>query len=137
MSQLELISNPRLLLALPAVSFLIADDIETARYRAMADDYRRACASRPGMKHCTIAFMVGAKAFGISAAALLSDDKKRGLCADRQKLMAFSRIVSVGTPVVNPWKGIGRAFMRHHATVIHATHKYGAQIAAAIQEAAT
>lgn len=132
--QFDIEPTTRRLPGFPA-PYLIVSDSESVRYREMRAEYRRACERRPFLNHCVIAFMVGAKAFEIPVDLLQSQLKTREIAEPRHKLMAFCRVVSVGTPTLNSFKGIARAFHRHHATVIHANHKYGGQIAEAIQGA--
>jgi chromosomal replication initiation ATPase DnaA len=108
-------------------------DIEEECFRTMATKYWETCATRRGFDRCQIALRVGAKGLDISIDSLHERRRCKALVEPRQKLMAFSRIVSLETDIVNSWKGIGRAFKRDHATVIHATHKYGDQISSALR----
>ena len=115
-------------------AFDTEENCDLAVYRYLADEYRQACGDRPYDSHAHIALQIGARVFNVPVSALRS--AKRGeqqLCETRQQLMAFTRIVSVAHPQPNSWKSIGRAFNRHHATVIHATHKHGDIIAKALQ----
>ena len=107
-------------------------DIE--RYNEMREDYLERCVKLPTMNRCQIALLVCSYQFEIPVEHLTAPGRGRPELAEiRQKMMAFSRVVSLGTPRLNTWKGIGRAFQRRHSTVIHATQKYGAQIAAALE----
>ncbi len=117
-----------------AVLIPTLQDIE--RYCEMREDYLERCVKLPAMNRCQIALLVCAYGFEIPIEHLTAPGRgTHDMAETRQKLMAFSRIVSLGTPKLNTWKGIGRAFMRRHSTVIHATQKYGAQIAAALEVA--
>lgn len=116
--------------------FCLSSDDEIARYATMREDYLRRCLADPVRNRCTIALCVGAHAFGIPIPVLQAarDQMQPRLIEDRLKLMAFSRIISLGTlKPANSWKGIARAFHRQHPAVMNATHKYGAQIAAALE----
>jgi len=111
-------------------------DEEIERYGKMRDDYVRTCKAEPFINRCALALSIGARSFGVSIADLQAarDQLKPLLTENRQKLMAFSRIVSVATAKrPNSWKGIAKTFNRKHPTVINATQKYGAQIAAALE----
>ena len=122
--------------ATPLFGMYLPTDDEIARYGTMRDDYARRCKEEPFINRCALALCIGARTFGISIPELQAarDQLKPRLTEDRQKLMAFSRIVSVGMAKrPNSWKGIAKAFNRKHPTVINATQKYGAQIAAALE----
>lgn len=120
-----------------AAVYYAAPDNDMDRYRQMAVEYRQVCTKRPFVKRCDLAFMIGARQFSVNPNDLRRSERGGGrptwLVETRQKLMAFARIVSEGeSGPPNSWKGIGRTFNRHHASVIHAAHKYGAEIAAII-----
>ncbi len=112
------------------------DDLDFERYRAMARDYHLTCSKRPFVKRCDLAFMIGARQFHVAPDDLRQCEPGGGrmtpLVETRQKLMAFARIVSERDDIVNSWKKIGKVFNRSHSTVIHAAHKYGEVIAAAL-----
>lgn len=115
-----------------AVLIPTLQDIE--RYCEMREDYLERCSKLPTMSRYQVALMVCAYGFDMPLKELWAHDRKStDLVEIRQKMMAFSRIVSLGTPKLNTWKGIGQAFKRRHSTVIHATQKFGAQIAAALE----
>jgi hypothetical protein len=122
--------------ATPLFGIYLPTDEEIARYGTMRDDYLRKCKAEPFINRCALALSIGARTFGISIPELQAarDQMKPRLTEDRQRLMAFSRIVSFGAAKrPNSWKGIAKAFHRKHPTVINATQKYGAQIAAALE----
>ncbi len=115
--------------------YLPTDD-EIARYGTMRDDYRRRCMAERFSNRCLLAFAIGARAFRLPADQLQAafDKANPRLTEDRQRLMAFSRLVGAAydkTP--NSWRGVARAFHREPSAVVFATHKYGAQIAAAME----
>lgn len=109
-------------------------DEEIARYGRMRDRYVRRLAAAPFSNRYTLALSIGAEEFSIPIPVLQAarDQRQPHLAEDRQRLMAFSRVVSLGRQL-NTWKGIARSFCRQHPTVINATQKYGAQIAAALE----
>ena len=113
--------------------YLPTDD-EIIRFGTMRDDYVRKCKAEPFTNRCAVALYIGARAFNIPVPVLQAprDQMQPRLTDDRQRLMAFSRVVSFGRPL-NSWKGIARAFHRQHPTVMNATQKYGAKIAAALE----
>lgn len=135
---------------LPGTFYLPTED-EIEKYGTMRDEYIRKCRVEPANNRCKVALAVGSRVFGVpipmlQAArdcgadllyALAADEARQrqtSLTETRQKLMAFSRVVSIGRQKEpNSWKAIGRAFNRSHCTVIHATQKYGGQIAAALE----
>lgn len=120
----------------PLFGIFLPTDEEITRYGTMRDDYRRKCKAEPFSNRCLMALCIGARAFGIAVPQLQAarDRTRPRLDEDRQRLMAFSRVVSMGEPkTLNTWKGIARAFHRQHPAAITATHKYGAQIAAAME----
>lgn len=111
-------------------------DEEIDRFCTMRDDYARKCKAEPFTSRCVIALSVGSRAFRIPIPLLQSarDQRQPQLVEDRQKLMAFSRVISLLHPQTpNTWKGIARAFNRKHPCVINAAHKFGAKIAAAME----
>lgn len=114
--------------------YLPTDD-EVRRYGAMRQDYERRYRSFPAANRSVMAIAVGARAFGLSVVDVQAERNQRqpDISHKRQCLMAFARVVSVGSPIPNSWASIARAVNRSHAAVIHATHKYGAQIAAAME----
>jgi hypothetical protein len=120
-----------------AVPLYLPHDEDMALFRQMRSDYVRRCSAGPFTNRCALAISVGADAFGIPIPLLQAprDRTKPGLTVDRLKLMAFCRVVSFCVPDrPNTWKGIARVFHRRHPTIIHATQKYGAQIAAAMEK---
>jgi Bacterial dnaA protein helix-turn-helix len=109
-----------------------------ARFRDMEAQYLNLITR--GWNRCDIAFAVGVRefrrdiemAFRVRKAPEMDVSAKlRSPCRDselaeiRQQLMAFARVVSFETDVVNSWNGIGRVFHRDHATVVYAVKKYG------------
>lgn len=119
-------------IAANAVLIPSLQDIE--RYCEMRDDYFERCLKLPTMNRYQLVLIVCAYGFDLPIEHLTAHDRGRTeLVEIRQKMMAFSRVVSLGTPKLNTWKGIGRAFKRRHSTVIHATQKYGPEIAAALE----
>jgi hypothetical protein len=119
-------------------SLYLPTDDEIALFCGMRDEYARRCRAEPFTNRCSIAMVVGARAFSIPPTVLKAtrDQKQPGLVESRQMLMAFSRIVSLQVhpeTAPNPWKGIARVFCRTHPCVMHATHKFGQKIAAAME----
>lgn len=109
---------------------------EIELYGTMRDDYVSKGKAEPFTNRCALALCVGSRAFNIPIPKLqaVRDQRNPGLTENRQKLMAFSRIVSVGIERrPNSWKGIAKMFHRKHPAVINATQKYGMQIAAALE----
>lgn len=126
------------LMMIEAVPLVVAllDEVEAAVFRQMAQDYHQACRQRPLDSRTLLALRIGARQFAVKPEALRRPERGGGrpthLVETRQKLMAFTRVVSLHSDAVNEWKKIGLAFNRSHATVIHAAHKYGGQITAAL-----
>lgn len=114
--------------------YLPTDD-EVRQYGAMREDYERRCRANPAANRSAMAVGVAARAFGLSVTDVQADRDQRqpDISHKRQCLMAFARVVSISAPHRNSWASIARAVNRSHAAVIHATHKYGAQIAAAME----
>jgi chromosomal replication initiation ATPase DnaA len=103
-------------------------------YRQMKDEYLVACEQQPFVNHCILAMIAGAKTYKVSVAKLQSRDRHREMTEIRQKVMAFARVVSITYETrPNSWKGIGRAFKRHHQTVMHSERKFGPEIRSAIE----
>lgn len=113
---------------------------DVALYGFMRDDYAKALKRiRNPISRTPLAVKIGAEAFGIPVEILKEprNHKKAGreIVETRQKLMAFARVVSfaVHPDRPNPFKQIAAAFNRKHSCIIHATHKYGSEIAAALE----
>ena len=66
------------------------------------------------------------------AAKIRSPCRDSDLATIRQQLMAFARVASFETEVINSWNGIGRVFHRDHATVVYAVKKYGRALCGAL-----
>lgn len=118
------------------VTVLDVSDIE--HFARAGHEYHQVCAMRPFVHRCQLAMSLCSRIFGIpiediKAQAPRQIGRAPAIVEMRQKWMAFARVVSLDSDVVNSWKRIGHAFDRHHATVIHATHKYGDQIATALR----
>lgn len=109
--------------------------IDVRLYCDMRDEYLARCARTPQWSRCALAFLVCVDSFDLTADQITAHDRhSRGLVETRQKMMAFCRVVSLGNcKPPNTWQGIARQFRRTHSTVIHATQKYGALIAAALE----
>jgi|SRR5882724_6838382 len=121
------------------------DEETKQRYRNAALAYFRYCQLHPTENRCKVALHVGAVHFGqqvgrdgkianirVQIAALQSSDRTGRIANIRQQLMAFCRVVSLGSPTPNALQGIGRAFHRDHSTVVYAIKKYGDAISEAI-----
>lgn len=108
----------------------LLNDEEAQRFLRMAIDYHNRCHIEPFLNRCVLALMVCAKGYELPIPLVQSHAGQTKIGEDRQKMMAFSRVISLKAPCPNSWKGIARVFHRAHPTVIHATHKYGGRIAA-------
>lgn len=108
-------------------------DIGIDLYRRMADDYRRTCAKNTSLNRTQIAVKIVARTINIPIATLQAKSRKHDIVETRLRLMAFTRIVSLDDRRPNPWKQIGRAFKRHHSTVISSVAKYGEEITHALE----
>lgn len=109
---------------------------EIELYGSMREDYLRKRTAEPFTNRYTLALCIGSRAFRIPILDLQAarDQKNACLTENRQKLMAFSRIVSIGIERrPNSWSGIARSFHRARPAVMYATQKYGAQITAALE----
>jgi hypothetical protein len=108
-------------------------DIDTERFRWMSEEYHRICIARPFVNRCITALAVCSRGFDMPAAEIRAKSGNRALGELRQKLMAFSRVVSLDTDIVNPWSGIAKQFDRKHSTVVCAVYRYGDAIQQAIK----
>lgn len=108
---------------------------EIEMFSEMRADYLERCEKLPTMSRYSVLLLVCAHALDWSVDHLISYDRRRDveMVEARQKMMAFCRVVSLGTPQINTWKGIAATFRRSHSTVIHATRKYGELIATALE----
>ena len=133
---------PREVKSLPSFPFSMQ-----ARFRDMEAQYLNLILR--GWNRCDIAFAVGVREFRSEiemafrvrkapamdvAAKIRSPCRDSDLATIRQQLMAFARVVSYETEVINSWNGIGRVFHRDHATVVYAVKKYGRALCRALEK---
>ncbi|WP_439372955.1 helix-turn-helix domain-containing protein [Bradyrhizobium sp. DASA03120] len=88
------------------------------RYRRMLAEFRAVTGSRPYLNHCTIACTVGAQHFGVTDADLQTRPN-RDIVATRQKIMAFTRVVTGAG-----YHQIARVFNIDHSAVIRACERH-------------
>lgn len=106
--------------------------IEAEKYRQMAITYRRECERKPGGNRLQMVMKIGARVLDLpldqmkarygGPADVRSDDRSR--------LIAFTRLVDQAHPI--PLKQVGRAFGRHHSTVVWNVRRFRPEIAAAL-----
>lgn len=111
---------------------------DAERYQSARDNYVRALTRvRNPVSRVPLAVKAGATAFMVPVEVLQGprDQRDIEISETRQKLMAFVRIVSfaVHPDRPNPFKQIAAAFNRKHPCIIHATHKYGSEVTAALE----
>ena len=79
-------------------SMYLPSDDEIALYGKMRHEYLRKLKAEPFINRYSLALTIGARSFGIPIPVLQAprDQMQPRLTEDRQRLMAFSRVVSVG-----------------------------------------
>lgn len=98
---------------------IIDDEPSRDRIRSLTEQYRMALKARPFANRIQLALTLGTRIFDVDTAMLRGP--KRKYSEARQQLMTF---VYVASEDGHNFKAIGRAFNRHHATVMHAVRKY-------------
>jgi hypothetical protein len=117
---------------------VLPEPADVALYGYMRADYVKSLKRvRNPASRTSLAMKIGAEAFGVPIEVLQGprNQKQADISEMRQKLMAFVRVVSLSVHPERPnaFKQIARAFNRKHPCIIHATHKYGSQITAALE----
>lgn len=98
----------------------ITDAAEIRRFQVMAEQYRLACQQRPFVNRALLAMNIGHAVLNIPAKS-----RRKAHVEARQRIIAFTYVIGGGK---HSYCLIGRVFDLHHATVMHAVHKYEAAI---------
>jgi Bacterial dnaA protein helix-turn-helix len=91
---------------------------DAARYFWMLAEFKAITAARPYLNHCSVACTVGAQAFRVPVAALRTRPN-RDIVATRQKIMAFTKVVTHAS-----YHQIARTFNIDHSAVIRACERH-------------